>query len=65
MEVDTGTSVSIVAEESFQLLQGKGATLHPTTAKLSTYTGESIPVIGTTDMQAKHHGQVATSTCDP
>ena len=28
--------------------------------KLSTYTGEPIPVIGTTDVHVEHHGQVAT-----
>ena len=60
MEVDTGNSVSIMAKESFQLLQGKGATLRLTTVKLSMYTGEPIPVIGTTNVQVEHHGQVAT-----
>ena len=43
MEVNMGASVSIMVEESFQLLQEMGATLHPTTVKLSTDTGESIP----------------------
>lgn len=43
VEVNTGASVSIMVEESFQLLQEMGATLHPTTVKLSTDTGESIP----------------------
>ena len=43
MEVNTDASVSIMVEESFQLLQEMGATPHPTTVKLSTDTGESIP----------------------
>lgn len=38
MEVDTGASVSIMAEENFQVLLDKGATLRPTQAKLFTYT---------------------------
>ena len=60
MEVDTGASISIMAEESFQLLQEKGATLHSTQAKLFTYTGESIPIVGATDVQVEHLGQAAT-----
>ena len=60
MEVDTEASVSIIAEDEFQKLRADGATFHPTNAKLSTYTGESIPVAGATEVQVKHHGQVVT-----
>ena len=42
MEVDTGASVSIIAEDEFQKLRADGATFHPTNAKLFTYTGESM-----------------------
>ena len=58
MEVDTGASVSIIAEDEFQKLRADGATFHPTNAKLFTYTGESIPVAGATEVQVKHNGQV-------
>ena len=60
MEVDTGASVSIIAEDEFQKLRADGATFHPTNAKLFTYTGESIPVAGATEVQVKHNGQVVT-----
>ena len=60
MEVDTGASVSIMAEENFQMLLDKGATLRPTQAKLFTYTGDPIPVVGTTDVEVEHQGQAAT-----
>ena len=53
MEVDTGASVSIIAEDEFQKLRADGVTFHPTNAKLFTYTGESIPVAGATGTMAK------------
>ena len=40
MEVYTGAFVSIIAEDEFQKLRADGATLHPTNAKLFTYTGQ-------------------------
>ena len=38
MEIDTGASVSLMSEQSFQLLLEKGAVIQPTNIKLSTYT---------------------------
>lgn len=60
MEVDTEASVSIMAEEEFRPLQEEGTTLNPTSAKLFTYIGESIPVVGSTEVRVEHHGQAAT-----
>ena len=56
-EVDTGASVSIVSEELFKTLQEEGAVLHPSQAKLCTYTGEPIRTMGTTDVTVEHGGR--------
>ena len=58
MEVDTGASVSIVSEEQFKALKENGATLRNSKAKLLTYTGESILVMGATDVTVEHTRQV-------
>ena len=60
MEVDTSVSVSILSEESFKPLRESGMTLHRSSAKLFTYTGELILVLGTTDVRVDHNGQIAT-----
>ena len=60
MEVDTGASVSIMSEESFKSLRDGGTVLNRSHAKLFTYTGEQIPVVGAADIRAEHNGQVVT-----
>jgi hypothetical protein len=60
MEVDTGTSVSIMSEKSFESLRDRGTVLNQSHAKLFTYTREQIPVVGTADVRAEHNGQVVT-----
>ena len=60
MEVDTGASVSLMSEESFKSLRDRGTVLSQSNAKLFTYTGEQIPVLGATDVRAQHNGQVVT-----
>ena len=59
MEVDTGASVSLMGEAHFKSLKEKGATLSPSKAKLSTYTGETIQVLGISDVKVEHKGQTA------
>ena len=61
MEVDTGASVSIMSEEKFQQFRGStSVTLQPSKAKLFTYTGEAIGVLGSTEVTVEHNQQVAT-----
>ena len=61
MEVDMGASVSLISEEKLHQLQGKGSiALQSSKAKLLTYTGESIGVLGSAEVKVEHHGQVAT-----
>ena len=57
LKVNMGASVSLMGEAHFKALQEKGASLRPSTAKLSTYTGEVIPVLGISDVKVEHNGQ--------
>ncbi|VDH91520.1 Hypothetical predicted protein [Mytilus galloprovincialis] len=45
MEIDTGASVSIMSEDTYKEYKSKFR-IEPTSAKLRTYMGEQIPVIG-------------------
>ncbi|CAG2227155.1 unnamed protein product [Mytilus edulis] len=45
MEIDTGASVSIMSEDTYKEYKSKFR-IEPTSAKLRTYIGEQIPVIG-------------------
>lgn len=45
MEVDTGASLSLVSESTFKK-QWPKEKLSPSKAKLCSYSGESIPVLG-------------------
>ena len=60
MEVDTGASVSLLGEVHFKPLKEKGASLRPSKAKLTTYTGETIQVLGIADMKVEYKGQTMT-----
>ena len=62
MEDDTGASVSLVGEAKFKLLREKGASesLRPSNARLSTYTGECIQVLGVADVKVEQIGQITT-----
>ena len=61
MEVDTGTVVSIISDKTWSnSLNLQNLTLQPSSAKLCTYTGETIPVLGELIVQVEYHGQNAT-----
>ncbi len=51
------TSVSRISQVTFKIVAKEGATLHPCNTKLSTYTGEAIKVIGTTDIRVTYDDQ--------
>ena len=57
MEIDTGASVSIMSEKSFEALRDRGTVLNQSHAKLFTYTGDPIPVVGAVNVRAEHNGQ--------
>ncbi len=59
MEVDTGASLSITSEAKLPS-ELKGVDLKPTTVKLYTYTGESIPILGSLEVRVDYHAQSET-----
>ena len=58
MELDTGASVSVISEGTFQSTWGKehAPRLQPSDAKLHTYTGEEITVVGSIQVEVEHNG---------
>ena len=49
MEVDTGASLTLLSESTYSQI-ATNQELKPTTVKLSTYTGELLPVLGSIDV---------------
>ena len=62
MVLDTGASLSIISQSTYRELQSHGptASLEPSTARLQTYTGEVIPVVGTAQLAVRYETTVAT-----
>ena len=56
MEFDTGASLSVINQTTYSQIS-RGESLQKTEVKLKTYTGESIPVIGTVNVHVKHKCQ--------
>ena len=60
MEIDTGASVSLMGEDTYRLVQDPEKPLQRSTAKLHTYTGEPIKVLGSTEVLVQHNSQSMT-----
>ena len=58
MEVDTGASVSIMSEATFEQLW-PGRSLSPTEVRLCTYLREPIHVLGCATVKVHYEGQLA------
>ena len=61
MEVDSGASLSLLSESTYRRLWPAAATrppLLPSDARLHTYSGELIKVLGTTSVTVRYRGQV-------
>ena len=56
MEIDTGASLSLISESTCRKLWPKKRLL-PTIAKLKTYSGETLPILGTLNVQVSHNKQ--------
>lgn len=56
MEIDTGATRTVISEETYNKLSDKLG-LRSTTAMLSTYTGEKIPVVGMVMVPVKYENQ--------
>ena len=56
MEVDTGASVSIISEGTYQRIQQRGEAieLQKSTVQLKTYTGESIEIRGMATVKVRY-----------
>ena len=62
MELDTGAAVSIMSEESFQRIAGKGVTLKPSNTRLTSYTGGTITVLGMAEVDMTVQESVQPNT---
>ena len=60
MEIDTGASLSLISESTCRKLWPKKRLLS-TIAKLKTYSGEALPVLGTLNIQVSQNKQVCLS----
>ena len=62
MEVDTGASVSLISEDTYNNLwpTSQRPTLQPSTRKLHTYTGEKLDVQGTLTVDVTYGSQQQT-----
>ena len=62
MEVDTGASLSIMSHQTYSSMWSKECLppLKPTEAKLRTYTGERIDVLGAINVDAQYENQKAS-----
>ena len=50
MELDTGAAVSIISEEAFWLIADRGVTDKPSKMQLTSYTGDTITVLGVAEV---------------
>lgn len=58
MEIDTGASVSLMGDSTYNLIKESGKPLKKSDARLHTYTGEPIHILGSTEVTVEHNGQV-------
>ncbi len=60
MEVDTGASLSVISETSYNSLwpdMDQAPTLWPSKVTLKTYTGSVVPIVGEIRVDVKYNGQ--------
>ena len=57
MEIDTGSSVSIISEGTFDKRFSDNILLTPSTSKLRTHTGEVMPIVGMAEIDVEYKGQ--------
>ncbi len=62
MEVDTGATLSIISRHTYNTSWPKtqAPPIHPTNAKLRSYTGEEIPVNGSIEVEVTYQDQRAS-----
>lgn len=59
MELDTGASFMLISESMYRKLWPVQLTpqLQETSVKLTTYTGEAVPILGAIEVTVAHNGQ--------
>ena len=57
MELDTGASVSIISEDTFNSVLKDTVSIEPTNISLRTYLGKELPVLGTTEVEVVYESQ--------
>lgn len=59
MELDTGATISLISEATFQQLWGgaAGPTIRPSDVVLCGYSGDKVDVVGVTEVTAVYEGQ--------
>ena len=61
--IDTGASASVMSESTYhQVWEGHGPPIQPSQAKLRTYSGEHLKVLGAIDVQVKYKEQTKSLT---
>ena len=60
MELDTGASLSVMGETTFQSLLGNTVPIEPTEVRLRTYTGDGLPVLGEATVTVTYESQSVT-----
>ena len=57
MEIDTGSSVSLISEGTFDICFADNILLTPSASKLRKYMGEVMPVVGMAEVDVQYKGQ--------
>ena len=60
MELDTGASVSVISEDTFNSGLSSSVQLHPSNASLTSYSGHSLEVLGSANNKVKYQTQTVT-----
>ena len=54
MEVDTGSSLSLINRSTYDLIASHIQVLQKSKVKLKTYTGESVGILGTANVEVTY-----------
>ena len=59
MEIDTGSALTLISQETFRRLwpQGESPKLDSTPIRLRTYSGEELEVVGRARVRVRYRGQ--------
>ena len=60
MELDTGAPISVINQSTYLHIQTQrhAISLQPSRVKLNTYTGQDIPILGSTSLQARYSHKI-------